>query len=269
MRPIFARLIWGSLLLTLATLTSGCMWTGPSAEDVKVAEAEYGLANDAFRRQKYRAALEHVEKALERNDANADSAYLGAMVMLVFCAQDETSTDCRYEQAERFIRIALDAKPEMRDAQNALGVILVHMDRPIEAVEVLEPLSKDMLYASPEKAWGNLGWALLESGRVDDAIPALKRAVAAQPLFCVGHYRLGIAYHKRKELKAARQAFSRAVEIEEGACNRLQIAFWERARVQKQLGMLDEMRADLKKCRDLGRMSEVGKKCAARLARSH
>lgn len=268
MRPIFVRLSWGALLLVLTTLMPGCMWTGPSAEDVKVAEAEYGLASDAFGRQKYRLTLEHVEKALERDESNADAAYLGAMVMLVFCAQDEQSTDCRYEKAEAFIRMALEAKPEMRDAQNALGVILVHMDRPSEAIEVLEPLSKDMLYASPEKAWGNLGWALLEADRVDDAIPALKRAVAAQPLFCVGHYRLGVAYQKKKQLKAARQAFTRAVGIEEGACNRLQVAFWERARVQKQLGMVKEMRADLEKCRDLGKMSDVGKKCSARLARS-
>jgi len=267
MRPIFVRLSWGALLLVLTTFVPGCMWTGPSAEDIKVAEAEYGLANDAFRRQKYRLALEHVEKALERDDSNTDAAYLGAMVMLVFCAQDEQSTDCRYEKAEQFVRMALDAKPEMRDAQNALGVILVHMDRSSEAIEVLEPLSKDMLYSSPEKAWGNLGWALLESDRVDDAIPALKRAVAAQPLFCVGHYRLGVAYQRKKQLKAARQAFTRAVGIEEGACSRLQVAFWERARVQKQLGMVEEMRSDLEKCRDLGKMSAVGKKCSARLAR--
>ena len=32
--------------------------------------------------------------------------------------------------------------------------------------------------------------------------------------------------------------------------------------------VLNEMRADLEKCRDLGKMSDIGKKCAARLARS-
>ncbi|MEM1034486.1 MAG: tetratricopeptide repeat protein [Myxococcota bacterium] len=258
------------MALTIATATFGvgCFWAGPSAEDVKVAEAEYGLANDAFARQKYRAALDHVERALERDETNAEAAYLGAMVMLVFCAQDETSTDCRYPRAEAFIRQALAAKPDMRDAQNALGVVLVHLDRPSEAVEVLEPLSRDMLYASPEKAWGNLGWALLEANRVDEAIPALKRAVAAQPLFCVGHYRLGLAYQRTKAFKAARQAFTRAVAIEEGQCGRLQVAFWERARVQKKLGHLDGMRSDLLRCRDLGKVTQVGKKCAARLARN-
>jgi type IV pilus assembly protein PilF len=255
-----AVLAWLALVML-----SGCALTGPGPEDVKMAQAEYGLANDAFQRGQYRMALEHVENALDHDDQNADAAYLGAMVMLVFCANDETSPDCRYEAAERFARKAVATDSEMRDAKNALGVILVHQGRHAEAIEVLEPLAKDMLYRSPEKAWGNLGWAYLEADRLDEAIPALKRAVAAQPLFCVGHYRLGLAYEKKREYAAARQAFTRAVSIEEGQCGRLQVAFWARARVANALGQAASVRKDLEKCRDLAKLTDVGKKCSARL----
>lgn len=250
----------------IAMVLSGCFWSGPSAEDVKVAEAEYGLANDAFHRGNLRAALDHVNTALDRDETNTDAAYLGAMVMLMFCAQEEGSPDCRYEEAEKYVRRALEVKPDLRDARNVLGVILVHQDRPTEAVKILEPLAHDMLYRSPEKAWGNLGWALLEAGQVDDAIPALERAVASQPLFCVGHYRLGLAYEKKGELQAARRAFTRAVSIEEGGCKRLQAAFFARGRVAKRLGAADDARRDFERCREVGTSTDVGRSCAAALA---
>ncbi len=242
---------------------TGCGGAGP--QDVKVAQAEYQLGNDAFHKQRYREALGHVSNALEHDEQNEEAAYLGAMVMLVFCANDEHSTDCRYDEAERYLRMALKADPEMRDAVNALGVVLVHRKRYDEAATLLKPLAADILYRSPEKAWGNLGWAYLEAGKTNLAIDALKRSVASQPLFCVGHYRLGLAYEKRKEFSAARQALTRAVTIEEGACGRLQVAFWARARVLAKLSMQTEMRQDLEKCQELSAATAIGKKCSRRL----
>jgi Tfp pilus assembly protein PilF len=259
-----ARAILAGLLVSGLLGLVGCGGAGP--EEAKIASAEYGLANDAFHRGRYREALSHVERALEHDDRNAEAAYLGAMIMLVFCAQDDGSPDCRYDEAERYARLAVEADPEMRDAKNALGVVLVHRGRPLEAVEVLKPLAHDILYRSPEKAWGNLGWAYLEAGKTADAIDALERAVASQPLFCVGHYRLGLAYEKRREFAAARQALTRAVSIEEGDCRRLQDAFWARARVEERLGSVTHMRQDLSKCKELAPRTDVGKRCSRRLA---
>ncbi len=245
---------------------AGCGGAGP--EDIKVAEAEYGLANDAFHKQRYREALAHVEMALNHDEDNVEAAYLGAMCMLVFCANDETSPDCRYDAAEKFLRQALKSDGEMRDAKNALGVVLVHQKRPLEAVAVLKPLAEDILYRSPEKAWGNLGWAYLEANQLPKAIEALKRAVASQPNFCVGHYRLGVAYQTQGEFAAARQSLTRAVSIEEGDCGRLQAAFWARSQVLAKLQLADEMVEDLEKCRELSTVTDIGKKCARKLARS-
>jgi Tfp pilus assembly protein PilF len=253
-------------VVALGLLTSGCFAVGPDPEEVKRAEAEYELAHDAFQRSSYREALAHAKTALEHDPNNAEAAYIGSMIMLVFCAADESSPDCRYPEAEAFIRKALESEPNARDARNALGVILVHLGRPAEAVAVLEPLSQDMLYRSPEKAWGNLGWAYLEAGRTDEAVAALKRSVAAQPLFCVGHYRLGLAYEKKREYAAAQQAFSRALGIEQGGCDRLQAALWGRARVAEKLGRTAEVRKDLERCRELASASPIGRKCAGRLA---
>src|SRR6185369_1275958 len=134
-----------------------------------------------------------------------------------------------------------------------------------DAIAVLRPLANDMLYGSPEKAWGNLGWAYLLRGSPDEAIDALRRAIAAQPLFCVGQYRLGLAYEKKGDLPLAREALTRAVDTDRPECKRLQDAFDARARIAAKQGLRDEARADLEKCRDLGTSTPVGQRCAARL----
>jgi type IV pilus assembly protein PilF len=255
------------LLVGLGVALGACAGAGGSGVDDpdQMAVAEYDLARDALKRERPREALEHVQKALELDDDNADAAYLGAAVYLGFCALDERSPDCRYGEAERLVRVALDAAPDMRDAKNTLGVILVNQRRYDEAIAVLEPLAKDIIYASPEKAWGNLGWAYLKAGKVDQAIDALTRAVAAQPNYCVGHYWLGVAYQKKNQHQAAREALTRALEVQAGDCGRFVDAMQARAESLKVLGLPDEARADLERCRDVAPKTAIGKKCAASL----
>ncbi len=186
-------------------------------------------------------------------------------MLFQFCALDEASSDCRFNEAERYARQALAASPEHRDAKNALGVSLIHQKRYEEAIAVLKPLANDILYPTPEKAWGNLGWAYLERGNTDEAIDALRRAVAAQPLFCVGYYRLGLAYEKKGDLALSREALSKAVDTDRPECKRLQEAFSARARVLGKQGFRDEARTDLQRCRELSNSTSVGQRCAVEL----
>ncbi|AKT42302.1 uncharacterized protein CMC5_065250 [Chondromyces crocatus] len=252
-----------SPLMLVAAGACAASQAGQGGEQRSV--AEYDLARDAFQNDRLREALDHVEKALEHDDENADAAHLGALIMLMFCAVDAQSSDCRFEEAERMARRTLEIKPDMRDAKNTLGVILVHEKRYDEAITLLKPLAEDILYASPEKSWGNLGWAYLLKGDADLAIDALRRAIAAQPLFCVGHYRLGLAYEKRNELALAREAFSAALETESPECQRMQDAFEARARVSFREGLRDDARADYERCREIAASTPTGQRCAAQL----
>lgn len=257
--------LW-SLLSFAPFALAACGGAQPAAQaDETRSLAEYDLARDAFQHGRLREALAHVEQALSLDEDNAEAAYLGALILLGFCAGDVHSSDCRFDSAEKMARRALEANPEMRDAKNALGVILVHQRRYDEAIAVLKPLTEDILYPSPEKSWGNLGWAYLLKGSNDEAIDALRRAVAAQPLFCVGQYRLGLAYEKRGELDLAREAFTRAVETDQPECRRLQDAFGARARVAEKRGLVEDARADLERCREIDARTPVGQRCTAQL----
>jgi tetratricopeptide (TPR) repeat protein len=218
---------------------------------------------------------ECVEAHGKGQDARDGGHLARASKLFLTCAQaacpDLVRSDCA-RFADELSRIqptvtfaAIAAAPEHRDAKNALGVILVHQGHFDEAIKILKPLTEDLVYASPESAWGNLGWAYFQRGSVDEALDALRRAVAVQPLFCVGQYRLGLAYEKKGDLGSARDALTKAVETDQPQCKRLQDAFSARARVFARQGLRDEARADLERCRDLSRETPVGQKCAAQL----
>lgn len=265
-RRLIAAVLGYSAVATSSVQGACVPSSGPAtASDEQRSIAEYDLAGDAFKNRKLREALDHVNKSLKLNGDNADASYLGATILLAFCALDDKSSDCRIKDAEAFARKAIAAAPDHRDAKNALGVILVHEKRYDEAITILKPLTEDLVYASPESAWGNLGWAYFQRGSVDEALDALRRAVAVQPLFCVGQYRLGLAYEKKGDLGAARESFTKAVETDQPACKRLQDAFSARARVLARQGLKDEARTDLERCRDMARETPVGQKCAAQL----
>lgn len=250
-----------------AALVVSCAGSGqaPGAQDPsRQSEAEYDLARDLWlQRGQHRDALEHALEAVKLDSENADAHHLVALLYLDFCAR--SPTECRLLEAERSARTALELRPEYREATNTLGVTLIHLKRPRDAIEVLKPLCNDILYQTPEKAWGNLGWAYLEAGDLDLATDALRRSIAAQPMFCVGSYRLGLAHERKGEFNAALQALTRALETEASECSRLQEAFAARARVQARLGQAEPARADLARCVELSAATETGKNCRSML----
>ena len=153
-----------------------------------------------------------------------------------------------------------------REARNTLGQILILEKRYPEAIAVLKPLTQDPAFESNYLAWGNLGWAQVLSGQVDEGIESLKSSVT-ELRFCVGHYRLGIAYEKKGDLADAETSFTNAVTVEAPDCKNLQDAWEERAQVRVKLGNLADARADFQKCRDIGAESLAGKVCVEALAR--
>jgi type IV pilus assembly protein PilF len=254
---------FAAVALAGALLGNGCASNEGGPADPK-STAIYDVARDEYGKGNLREALAKVREALEADSGNAEAAYLGAIIHLAFCERDPSSSDCQFAEAEKYARKALDSSPDMRDARNTLGVVLVHEKRYDDAIEVLKPLTEDILYGSPEKSWGNLGWAYLEKGMTDQAIDALLRSVAAQPRFCVGNFRLGLAYEKKGETKAARQALTRAVETD-NRCARIQEAWEARGRTALKLGATEDARSDLTKCSELGRTTPSGTRCDAQL----
>lgn len=222
-------------------------------------ESEYDLARDAWiRRGDPREGLSRTLKALELDGDNAEAHHLAALIYLDLCRLPGDS--CRLEEARSHAELALQLRKDYREARNTLGVILIHQKRPADAVVILKPLTADLLYTTPENAWGNLGWAYLELGRLDEAAAALERSVAAQPRFCVGFFRLGQARERRGLKEGAIEAYTQALAADP-RCSSLQDAYLSRARLSLDLGRLEPARLDLDECVRRARETQVGKEC--------
>lgn len=275
-RRKLGRRLWAPLATLALAAACGLPACGgssagaPAAQDPqRQSESKYDVAKDLWlNRNQPRAALEEALEAFELDDENADAAHLISLIYLQFCALKEggAPSECRLKEAEQYVRRALEVRETYREARNTLGVILVHQGRHAEAVRVLKPLTEDILYTSPETAWGNLGWAYLEMGKIDHAVDALRRSIASQPNFCVGNYRLGLAFEKKKKLTESVEAFTQALETDHVACKRLQDGWLGRARVRLKLTQAESARSDLEHCVKLGARTKTGQECRSLLA---
>ncbi len=262
------RVAWVALLASMLGACAGKGSQNPGAQSVeRQSEAEYDLARDLFEKGNPRAALDHAMKAIGLNESNDKAQYFVAVIHLSFCSTNRglDAVDCRLKEAESHARAALKANAEFRDAQNLLGQVLVNEKRCKEAVGILEPLTKDPAYVHPYFAWGNLGDAQLCDGQLDAAIASLKNAVA-EPRFCVGHYRLGLAYERKGDLASAEASMTSAVAADP-QCDTLQDAWWARCRLRKERGN-PEWKKDCEKCREISGETKTGKLCEQVLAQS-
>lgn len=238
---------------------------GPGAADPeRQSVAEFNLGLDAVSHNDFRVALAHAERAVQLDDQSARAAYLTSVVYLGFCngLRGLEDPDCRLADAEKYARRAVKLAPQYPDAKNQLGVVLINEQKYPEAIEVLRPLTTDPSYTSIHLAWGNLGWAQVLAGDVDGGIVSLKNSVT-EPRFCLGFYRLGMAYEKKGDLPQADADFSNAVDGD--ACKTFQDAFEERGRVRQKLGQAELARTDFEHCKGLAPDSLAGKRCSQSL----
>jgi type IV pilus assembly protein PilF len=250
----------------LSLWATGCMTRTTSPNDIhspeRQSETEYALAKDFFYKGDPRGALDHALKAVQLNADNPRALYFTSTVFLYFCSTNQgmTSPDCRLADAEKYARMAVKGDEKFRDAKNLLGQTLILESRYKEAIQVLRPLVDDPAYSSNFLAWGNLGWAQVLAGDLDDGIASLKNAVT-QPRFCVGHYRLGLAYEKKGDLANAEQSLSTAVQVQSPDCQNLQDAWEELGRVRLKLGKADDAKNDFQRCREISVESPSGRRC--------
>lgn len=258
--------------LVMALVLNGC--GGKSAQQPgaqspeRQSDAEMDLAADFLKKGNPRVALDHARKAVSLNEENDKAHYLVAAILISFCSTPRgfSAPDCKLDEAEKATRAALEINPGFRDAKNMLGQILINEKKYKEAITTLEPLTRDPAYIHPHFAWGNLGWAQVLDGQLDAGIASLRNAVSAEARFCVGHYRLGVAYEKKGELGTAEQSFTNALTADP-LCEDLQDAWEARARVRVKLGKASEAREDYAKCSEISKETDTGKVCVRELGK--
>ncbi len=242
------------------------------SEDARVqsaADVEHGIGYlqecDAQGRCNVAAAIVAWERAIRLDPENADAyRYLGTQLLL----------QGSYARAEQLLRRAVSLyerravederlRAPLAESRNTLGVVLMNLDRPDEALPLFRAATDEITYTTQHLAWGNLGWALLRKGRHQEAQAALQRAVNIQPRFCVGWARLGEARYHLNDLGPALEALDHALDASQQGCDRNQGAWLMRARVRIQMHQTEQAREDLRRCVELDASTPEGRECVS------
>jgi len=119
-----------------------------------------------------------------------------------------------FRNAETALRREVELYPDLVNAHNLLGIVLIRQSRPEEALSVF----RTALAVDPQSAEANnnLGNTLAELGRDEEAIPFLEKVVGLNPGLAAARYNLGIAFHNLKRHDEAIAGFRGALDLAPG-----------------------------------------------------
>jgi type IV pilus assembly protein PilF len=261
------RLASFAALAAALSLPPGC--GGPaSADAAHRAQKEYELAVGLLGEQNVPGAFEHLFKSVEMDRNNPEPHQLLGNLYLLRGDFAESERELRTCRSLAEGNPAYGA-PFVAEVDNSLGVVLVHQKRYDEAIALLRDAASNLLNRSPHLAWGNLGWAYIETGKYREAVEALSQAVRHQPRFCLGYYRLGQAQLALRSYERAEDALTRCLEVPDPACKNLQDAWHLRGEARAQLGRRQDAIADFERCVELSSESIEGRACQRYLEAAH
>ena len=108
---------------------------------------------------------------------------------------------------------ALRLKDDYTEARNNLGRVLIDLGRPEEAIAELERVTKDLLYAQPEKGWIHLGMAYFQMGQFEKTKSSLDQALKLKRNSCPARTLYGRTLLKQKRYQLARQTLEQAISF--------------------------------------------------------
>jgi type IV pilus assembly protein PilF len=191
-----------SLLLGVL-LFSACATTGVSSQNKKKANADRNLGEAYLSQKNYTAALGEFLKA---EKLNPDDPLLQNDLGLVFMAKE------KYGLAVQHFQKAVQLKPDYSLAKNNLGSAYLVRKEWDKAIPVLEEVTSDMLYATPQFPLANLGWAYYNKGMYAKAERYLKKALDLKPDFFIAQLNLGKTYLAAGQLHEALSVLNEAAK---------------------------------------------------------
>ena len=121
----------------------------------------------------------------------------------------------RYEDAALFYRLSIRIHPTAQ-AHTFLGWSLKYLGRLPEAIaECKKAISLDPDFGNP---YNDIGVYLIDLGRPEEAVPWFEKAIAAKHYCCYqfAHFNLGRVFLNQGKIKAAKRAFERALSFDPG-----------------------------------------------------
>ena len=146
----------------------------------------------------------------------------------------------RYDEAEAYLKRAIEINPDGSETNYALGVTLQKQNKLEAAIRCYKKaIAGDPILA---EARANLGAVYIQKGMLDTAISELKRALAANPELASAHRHLGLAYINKGSYDQGIAESKKAIAINP----RIASAHTNLAMAYTKKGMLDDSVAEYK-----------------------
>lgn len=194
MKPLLSRLLLAAILLP------ACATTDQRAQ----AQARTDLGTAYLREGNAPAALEVLSEAVRKDPRNWEAwERLG----LAYWAQGDL------EQSERAFVKSVKLVPEKAEVNNNFGLLLMSQGRNAEAIERFQAARKDLQYRRPALVLNNLGHALYQEGRYEEALQVLDQAIQRSPQLCNAHFHRALVFEGLGRLDGALSSFEQAIAL--------------------------------------------------------
>ena len=208
-----ARICLSLLLAAIVASSLGCVTTttntNTSSSRVSQGLAKRDLGIDYLTSRRTGMAIRELRASMK-----LDSRDLATHLWLGEAYRRKGKT----EEAEELLlsAIRLSGSPEWVDTQHAarlnLSAMLSQLGRYEESLEHCEALADDPTFSTPWRPLTNCGWALLQLGRLDEAVSHFKDALDFFPRFGPALLNLGILRTQEGKTLAAIKAFDAALD---------------------------------------------------------
>lgn len=186
---------------------AGCVSAQEVAKRARESDGYYkqGLSTMESNQQQ---AVVSFQKAIQVNPDNFDAQY--ALGSIRFQRKE-------FDEAERAFQRCIELLPENGEALNFYGRTLIELKRAPEAVAVLRKTTTLPLYATPDIAYSNLGYALQVLGDHNGALRAYQDAIKIDPPTvprALLYLEVGRIYVMRGENASAREALAQVTALD-------------------------------------------------------
>lgn len=176
--------------------------TGPSSSDQ--ARGLLSLGTQKLLAGDYDQAFELLNRSAQIDPDNAVTQ--NNLGLIYFMRKD-------YGQAQEAFQRALALKPDYSEARNNLARVYIALTRYDDAVTELDKVIKDLNFPTVEKAYINMGLALMKKGNVSSALVQFKKSIDANGKFCPAHNYYGQALFSLQKYDEALESFETALKL--------------------------------------------------------
>jgi type IV pilus assembly protein PilF len=190
------------LAIAAGAVLAAC--AGPSAANRKEAAARMEMGVSYLNQRNLSAAMRELSAAADLDPENPE---IDMVLGLAFRARGDD------RKAEEHFRRAIRKKPDYSEARNNLGVLLAHLGRSDEALREFESAVSNVLYATPEIGYYNMGEEYRRRNDTEQAALMYRRAIALNERYAPAYQGLAILFSGRGRLVEAAETLARSTAV--------------------------------------------------------